>query len=194
MLVLASASPRRLELLTQAGYRPLVVPAHVDETPDPARSPTDNAAHFAREKALATQARHHGDVVLGADTIVTIGRELMGKPRDRADAERMLRRLSGRMHQVVTCVYIPRVLTFPPVALSVSTSVIFRDIEDAELSDYLDGDEWQDKAGAYAIQGRAAVFAQAVVGSYSNVVGLPLCEVVEELKVRGLAPRLGGQP
>ena len=189
-LVLASASPRRLDLLSEAGYQPHVDPADVDETPDPVMAPADNAARFAREKAQVVAARHPGDVVIGADTIVTIGRELLGKPADRADAERMLRRLTGRMHQVVTCVHLPALDDWPATSLAVTTAVIFRELDESEITGYLDSGEWDGKAGGYAVQGRAAAFTQAVMGSYSNVVGLPLCEVVEELKLRGLPPRL----
>ena len=190
LLVLASASPRRLDLLAEAGYRPLVDPAHVDETPDPALAPADNAARFARDKALTVAARHPGQIVLGADTIVTIGRELLGKPGGRSDAERMLRRLAGRLHQVITCVYIAPLDDWPATSLSVNTTVVFRELQEREITDYLDSGEWEGKAGGYAVQGRAAAFTQAVMGSYTNVVGLPLCEVVEELSARGLPPSL----
>lgn len=189
-LVLASASPRRLELLRTAGFDPLVDPADVDETPDPDRSPAENAAAFARDKALTVAARRPDDLVLGADTIVTIGRELLGKPRDEADARRMLRRLAGRMHHVVTCVFLPAWGEWPKTALSVSTAVVFRELEGDEIEAYLATREWTDKAGGYAVQGHAAAFTQAVLGSYTNVVGLPLSEVVEELRARGLTGRL----
>src|SRR5262249_39714049 len=175
-------------------------PANVDETPDPSRSPEDNAARFARDKAEVVAARHPGATVLGADTIVTIGGELLGKPRDRADAERMLRRLAGRVHRVVTCVHLPatgdpeapsdRPGGWPATSLRVHTPVIFRALDDDEVAAYLESGEWEGKAGGYAVQGRAAAFTQAVMGSYTNVVGLPVCEVVEELKLRGLRPRL----
>jgi septum formation protein len=187
-LVLASASPRRLSLLRQVGYRPLVDPAHVDETPDPSLAPAEDAARLARHKALVVAERRPRDLVLGADTIVTIGRELLGKPRDEADARRMLERLSGRMHQVVTSVFLTCLDDWPQTSLTVTTQVIFRALDEGELAGYLASREWEGKAGAYAVQGRAAAFTLAVVGSYSNVVGLPLCEVVEELSLRGLRP------
>jgi len=186
-LVLASASPRRLALLRQVGYRPAVDPADVDETPDPALSPVENAARFARAKAVRVAERRPGALVLGADTIVTIGGELLGKPQGEADARRMLVRLSGRVHQVVTCVFITATERWPQTALAVTTQVVFRDLA-GDLDGYLASGEWRDKAGAYAVQGRAAAFTLAVFGSYSNVVGLPLGEVVEELTLRGLPP------
>ena len=184
-LVLASASPRRLELLRTAGYQPLVDPAHVDETPDPSRSPAENAAAFARDKALVVAARRPGDLVLGADTIVTIGRELLGKPRDADDARRMLRRLAGRLHHVITCVFLAEIADWPQTALSVSTAVVFRDLGDDEIEAYIATNEWTDKAGGYAVQGHAAAFTQAVIGSYTNVVGLPVTEVAGMLGAEG---------
>lgn len=189
-LLLASASPRRLALLRQVGYRPVVEPADVDETPDTSRSPEENAARFAREKARVIAARHAADqsevVVLAADTVVVLDGELYGKPRDRADAERMLRRLSGREHRVVTCVCL--LGRGEERAFACSTAVRFRALDEVELRGYLDAGEWRDKAGGYAVQGRAAAFTRSVAGSYSNVVGLPLCEVVEALDGFGLAP------
>ena len=193
-LILASASPRRLDLLRDAGYAPLVLPADVDETPDPGASPRDNAARFARAKAERVAAAHPGDVVLGADTVVTIAGQLLGKPKGRADAERMLRLLAGTVHHVVTCVHLPALPDWPATSLCVDTAVVFRALDDDDLAAYLAGGEWEGKAGGYAIQGRAAAFAEAVVGSYTNVVGLPLCEVVEELRARGLRPSRGATP
>ena len=190
VLILASASPRRLELLRSVGYAPVVDPAHVDETPDRALPPREDAARLARAKALAVAARRApGEVVLGADTIVVVDGVLYGKPRDRDDARAMLERLAGRMHHVVTCVHImvagPRA---DERALAVQSSVVFRALDGDEVDDYLDSGEWEGKAGGYAIQGRAGMYARSVIGSYSNVVGLPLCEVVEELRRRGLRP------
>lgn len=191
--MLASASPRRLELLRQVGLDPIVDPASVDETPDPAFSPAENAARFAAAKASTVAARRPAtDLVLGADTIVVSDGQLLGKPRDAADAEAMLRRLAGRLHHVVTCVAFAPAPGWPATALTVRTSVVFRDLADEEVADHVASGEWRDKAGGYAIQGRAAAFTRAVIGSYSNVVGLPLCEVVEELRLRGFPMRLAG--
>ncbi|MSP63576.1 MAG: septum formation protein Maf [Myxococcales bacterium] len=184
MLVLASASPRRLDLLRQAGIEPLVDPADVDETPDSALSPAEDAARLARAKALTVASRRPEATVLAADTIVVVDGKLLGKPRDEADARAMLRRLEGRGHHVITAVHIvpPASAGWPVVALNVSTAVIFRALGDEEIERYLASGEWQGKAGGYAIQGGAAGFARAVTGSYTNVVGLPLAEVIEELR------------
>jgi septum formation protein len=190
VLVLASASPRRLELLRSAGIEPVVDPADIPEIPDPALTPKENAALLARSKAEAVAARRPDDVVLGADTIVTIDGQLLGKPEGEREARAMLERLGGRRHRVITGVALmpPRGAAWSALSLAVTTAVVFRPFTAAELDAYLATGEWRDKAGAYGIQGHAAAFVRAVVGSYTNVVGLPLCEVVETLrKVGGLA-------
>jgi septum formation protein len=129
VLVLASASPRRLELLRQAGFDPLVDAAAIDETPDPRELPEENAARLARDKALLVAARHPGDLVLGADTIVVVDGQLLGKPEDADDAEAMLRRLAGRMHHVVTCVHLAPAPGHAADAFAVRTTVTFRALE-----------------------------------------------------------------
>jgi septum formation protein len=191
VLILASASPRRIELLRQAGLDPLVDPADIDETPDPTLRPDEDAARLARAKALAVAARRAlapDDVVLGADTVVVVGDRLYGKPRDAADARAMLATLSDRLHHVATAVYLTATRAAPETAFTVQTSVIFRALDEREIDDYVAGGEWAGKAGGYAIQGRAGAFVRSIIGSYSNVVGLPLCEVVEELRRRGCGP------
>lgn len=189
MLVLASASPRRLELLRSAGIEPLVDPADVPEIPDPALTPKENAALLARTKVQAVAARRPDAAVLGADTIVTIDGQLLGKPEDERSARAMLTRLAGRRHRVITGVALvpPRGAAWTALSLAVTTAVVFRPLTAVDLDAYLATGEWRDKAGAYGIQGYAAGFVRAVVGSYTNVVGLPLCEVVEILRKVGLA-------
>ena len=184
MVVLASASPRRLELLRSAGFTPLVDPADLDETPDPSLSAEADALRLARGKAELVAARHPQAMVLGADTIVVVDGAVLGKPRDAAMAEAMLRRLSDRGHYVVTAVHLvpPRRRAWPAVSLTVSTAVVFRRLEEVDVAGYVASGDWEGKAGAYAIQGLAAGFVRAVMGSYTNVVGLPLAEVVEELR------------
>ena len=193
VLVLASASPRRIELLRQAGFDPIVDPANIDETPDPHLTAEADAARLARGKAELVSLRHPAATVIGADTIVVEGGELFGKPRDADDARRMLSRLAGHGHFVVTAVQFipPEGLYWPPTALRVSTAVMFRALQAGEIERYIASCEWADKAGGYAIQGLAASFVQAIAGSYTNVVGLPLAEVVEELRRFG---ELGGTP
>jgi septum formation protein len=182
-LVLASASPRRRELLASAGIEPRVAPAEIDETPRAEEPPARLAARLAAEKALAVGRQHPEALALAADTVVTIDGEAFGKAGSRAEARAMLERLSGRTHEVITAF----ALVGPGARRerTVTTRVTFRRLHPRDLEAYLDCGEWEGKAGAYAIQGRAAGFASAVEGSYTSVVGLPLAEVLEELEALG---------
>jgi septum formation protein len=188
VLILASASPRRLELLRLLGLEPLVEPADVDETWDPSAEPAAHAALLARTKARTVAARRPEAAVLGADTVVIFGHQVFGKPRDADEARSMLERLSGHRHHVLTAVHLapPDGADWPAVALTVWTAVVFRALAPSVIAGYVGSGEWQGKAGGYAIQGRAAAFARAVIGSYTNVVGLPLAEVADELERVGL--------
>lgn len=188
-VILASASPRRLELLGQLGIEPEVVPAEVDEGRQPGEAARDYAERLARNKADTVWDRldrPSGTVVLGADTVVVAGGTVLGKPVDRADAIRMLSLLSDRRHQVISAV----ALCDSESALVVSnvTEVAMRRIERREMELYWSSGEPRDKAGAYAIQGRGAVFVSAIQGSYSAVVGLPLFETASLLATRGVLP------
>ena len=181
-IILASASPRRAELLTSAGFQFEVMPADVDETPNPAENPREYALRVARDKARATSTacRDPGAVVLAADTVVAAGREILGKPTDSGDARRMLRLLSGTAHDVLTAVVIRRQAA---ESIDVATTrVWFRPLDEAEISWYVNSGEPDGKAGAYAIQGRAARFIERIDGSWSNVVGLPVATVYRLLK------------
>ncbi|MBO9505955.1 nucleoside triphosphate pyrophosphatase [Thalassospira sp. A3_1] len=188
-LILASASPRRLELLAQIGIVPdQVVPADIDETPHDDESPRRLALRLAEEKARAVANDHAGGFVLAADTVVACGRRALGKASDTAEARKFLTLLSGRRHRVYggLCVIAPDGTTRARV---IETQVIFRRLGEDDLARYLSHDEWQGKAGAYAIQGYAATFVKSITGSYSNVVGLSLCEV--DSMLRGLGFRQG---
>lgn len=173
--ILASASPRRAELLAAAGFEFDVEPAHVDETVRAGEKPTAYAQRIARDKALAVAARHPSRVVLAADTIVVVDREIFGKPADRADAARMLRALSNRDHAVLTAVAVARDGHLHEHVES--TRVTFAVLTPAEVDWYVASGEADDKAGAYAIQGLGARFIPRIEGSYSNVVGLPVAAV-----------------
>jgi len=175
-LVLASASPRRLELLRQIGLTPdAVEPAAIDETPAKDETARLLAARLAREKAAAVALRHPDAFVLAADTIVAVGRRLLGKPDDAPDAGRMLALLSGRAHRVITAVALAAPSGRAASRLS-ETRVKFKRLTAAEIDAYLASEEWTGKAGAYGVQGRAGAFVTALNGSYTGVVGLPLYE------------------
>jgi septum formation protein len=186
-LVLASASPRRRELLTQAGFTFEVHPARISEDPKPGEDPIAYVVRLAREKAEAVFTEitnaHASDqrasappqVVLGADTTVEVDNQILGKPEDAADAARMLRLLSGRTHRVITGVALVSAAR-TEVAAEV-TAVKFLELSDEEIAAYIATGEPMDKAGAYAIQGRAARWIPRIEGDYFNVVGLPIALV-----------------
>ena len=195
MLVLASASPRRQELLRNAGIPFVVQPTDIPEVPRPAEAPRAFAERMAREKALTVFRQRPDDFVLGADTIVIVDAEILGKPRDAADAARMLRLLSGRRHQVTTgvCLVGPQPRTeirqletgFEDVR-SETTIVTVAALSDDDIRSYISTGEPMDKAGAYAIQGRASRWISHIEGDYFNVVGLPVSLVYKMLRERGV--------
>jgi septum formation protein len=175
MLILASASPRRQELLRSAGITFEVQPADILEDPLPEEPAKECAERLAREKALAVAALRPKDLVLGADTVVVVEGQLLGKPVDAADAARMLRMLSGREHEVITGVCL--VAGGQWSVASQTTSVTMSAISEKEIADYIASGEPMDKAGAYAIQGIASRWIPRIDGDYSNVVGLPVALV-----------------
>lgn len=184
-LVLASASPRRLDLLGQIGIIPdRVVPAELDEVPMDRELPRDLARRLAVAKAQAVAHRMPGSFVLGADTVVASGRRLLPKAESETVARACLQRISGRRHRVYGGVALvdPQGTTVYQV---VSTAVIFKRLSSDDIEGYLASGEWRDKAGAYAIQGMAAAFVRMVIGSYTNVVGLPLLETLALLTGKG---------
>jgi septum formation protein len=177
MLILASQSPRRAELLRNAGVAFTVQPADVDESPRPGELPLEYARRLAFDKAVvALKTAPAGAIVLGADTIVVVDGESLGKPADRESARQMLGRLSGRMHHVVTGVCVARLEGETVIAQLESeiTEVEFVSMSDAEIDEYISTGEPMDKAGAYAIQGRASRWIPRIRGCYFNVVGLPV--------------------
>ena len=190
-LVLASASPRRRELLERIGVRIEVRPSDVDETQHAAEDPIAYAARVADAKA--TVARRGDEWVLAADTIVELDGEVLGKAADESEARGMLRRLAGRTHRVSTAF----VLLGPSAAHRevVSTDVTMVEMTEDEIGDYVASGEWRGKAGAYAVQGIAAALVSYVRGSVTNVIGLPLAEVAQVLSRSGVPPRLAtGHP
>ncbi len=184
-LVLASTSPRRRELLAQLGVQFEVLAPAVDEQPLPAELATDHVCRLALAKARAAAAEVGSRAcVLGADTVVVLDGEIFGKPVDRDDAAAMLRRLSGRTHTVLSAV--ARVQGGAHIVRLSESQVTFRTLSPAEIAAYCDTGEPLDKAGAYAIQGRAAAFVRHLEGSYSGVMGLPLFETADLLAGAGV--------
>ena len=188
LLVLASASPRRLDLLRQIGIEPdRIDPADIDEIAQPGELPPSHAMRLAEEKARAVMPRHPGAFILAADTVVACGRRILPKPADPATARSCLELLSGRRHRVHSGIAV----VDPHERLTlrrVDSHVAFKRLSEAEIAAYLRSGEWQGKAGGYAIQGRAAALIRWVSGSYSNVVGLPLFETAQLLAGRGYRP------
>lgn len=184
-LILASQSPRRRELLGLFHLPFTVRVADIDETMDPAKSPCDEVARVSRRKAEAIP-RESDDVIIAADTIVVLGSQVLGKPHSPEEAKQMLRSLSGRDHQVMTGMTVLRGDTAATV--TEITDIHFRQLSEAEIDAYVQTGEPMDKAGAYGIQGGAALFAERMVGDYYNVMGLPVCALWKILK--NIAPEL----
>jgi septum formation protein len=180
--ILASASPRRIELLKLMGLDFEVMPSDIDETIHRGETPREHVLRLSEEKALAIAHRHTDAWVLGADTIVIIEGEVLGKPGSRPEAKEMLEKLSGREHEVFTGFSIARREAGILIREVVESTVLFREITDDEMDWYTASEEPYDKAGSYAVQGMGAFFIREIRGSYTNVMGLPLCEVVDALK------------
>lgn len=179
-LVLASSSPRRIELLAQVGIVPdRIDPADIDETPQKSETPARLAERLARTKAQVVAERHSDACILAADTVVSVGRRLLEKAADEAEATRFLRLLSGRNHRVHTAVAVAHAGRL--TARVVETRVAFKTLSDAEIAGYVASGDWRGKAGGYGIQGPAGAFVRRIVGSHPAVMGLPLYETVNLL-------------
>ncbi|HIW57922.1 MAG TPA: septum formation inhibitor Maf [Firmicutes bacterium] len=189
-IVLASASPRRAELLKNMGLEFSITPDDSEEISTPGLDPAETVKELARNKAsnVAERIRNSGGLggeealVIGADTVVVLSGEILGKPKDEADAERTLRRLSGNRHEVYTGVSVIDTFSGREVCDHEATVVEFRDISDEEIAAYIRTGEPMDKAGAYGIQNLGALFVKRIEGDYFNVVGLPLCRLGMILK------------
>jgi septum formation protein len=186
-LILASASPRRVDLLKRIGVTPdLVVPADIDESVPKGELPPQHALRLAREKAAAVAAPHPDALVLAADTVVAVGRRILPKVEDEATLRRCMELLSGRRHRVLTAV----ALAMPARGIRdrlVETRIAMKRLSAEEIDYYAGHGEWRGKAGGYALQGYGEVYVRHIAGSYSNVVGLPLAETRVLLKSAGYA-------
>jgi septum formation protein len=181
-LILASASPRRQELLRAVGLNFKITPAHVNENYLAGESPQQHVKRLSIDKAMVVTRKYPEAWVLGADTIVVIDGLILGKPENQTQARKMLWKLSGREHKVFTGFTIAHAATDICQAKVIQSAVRFKTISPREMEWYVACDEPYDKAGGYAVQGKGACFIQSIRGSYTNVIGLPLCEVLEELK------------
>ena len=190
--ILASASPRRIELLTLLGLRFEIIPSNVDEKFMKGEAPRDHVLRLSEEKAKKVAAIHPEAWVMGADTIVIINGDILGKPRTPDEAKEMLGKLSGQIHTVFTGFTVARKSADILIRDAVESSVRFREIPEDEMAWYIRSQEPYDKAGGYAVQGMGAFFIKEIYGSYTNVMGLPLCEVVDVLKRIGAIDFTGG--
>jgi septum formation protein len=184
-LILASKSPRRSDLLEQAGLTFSVIPSDFDESTVAMSDPDSYVIALAESKAIDISEKHPASWVIGADTIVLIDRKILGKPDSQEEARDMLQRLSGKTHQVLTGYCICCKMKNRFFSETVKTDVRFKKLSDAEIEWYIQTDEPFDKAGAYAIQGLGTFLVKRINGSYTNVVGLPVCEVIEFLTKEG---------
>jgi septum formation protein len=190
--ILASASPRRIELLSLLGLRFEIMPSNVNEKFVEGEAPRDHVLRLSEEKAKMASALHPEAWVMGADTIVIINGDVLGKPRTPDEAKEMLGKLSGQMHTVFTGFTVVRKSADILIRDAVESSVRFREIPEDEMAWYIRSQEPYDKAGGYAVQGMGAFFIKEIYGSYTNVMGLPLCEVVDVLKRIGAIDFTGG--
>jgi septum formation protein len=192
-IVLASASPRRSELIDLARITSVVVPADKCEEPLAGEDPEEHVMRLSREKAQAVSETTAGRFFIGADTVVVLDDRIMGKPADEEQAFEMLLALSGRSHQVITGITVVDRETGVCLSRGVRTEVIFKDLTDQEIRDYIASGCPMDKAGAYAIQGGAVHFIRSINGSYTNVIGLPMTELYELLQELQALPLISRQ-
>jgi septum formation protein len=180
--ILASLSPRREELLRSVGLKFKIIPAYVNEEYLDGESPREHVRRLSHNKAMAIAQKNPDAWVLGADTIVVIDGLILGKPKNKKQAREMLTRLSDREHNVFTGFTLAQGTTKVYKTKVIQSAVLFKKISPEEMEWYINCDEPYDKAGGYAVQGKGAYFIKSIRGSYTNVIGLPLCEVLEELK------------
>jgi septum formation protein len=186
-LILASASPRRKDLLNSIGLEFEVIPSQIEENLENQSFSLELIENLAKEKALEVAGKiNFPALIIGSDTVVVIDNEILGKPSDLEDAARMIKMLSGKTHKVVSAIFIYDTETKKSIANSVTSEVTFRELEQAEIINYVNTKEPLDKAGAYAIQGKAGIFVKSINGCYSNIVGISVFRVAQILKEFGI--------
>lgn len=185
-IILASASPRRKKILKQLGLDFEVMVSKVDEKLNPRLQPKNQPAYLSKLKALEIASKVDDAIIIGADSMVLLGDKIIGKPKDKKDAKRMLKELSSTTHYIVTGFTIIDSKTKKSVTKSVNTKVWFRKLDISEISTYIEREKIMDKAGAYAIQGIASAFVKRIEGDYFGSVGLPVYELIKELKKFGI--------
>lgn len=185
-IILASTSPRRKELMEITGLPFVVVASPYEEDMSLKMSPRDLVKHLAKGKASAVAENYRNEIIIGADTIVVLGKEVMGKPETEAAARKMLNKLSGKTHKVMTGYCIIDAATGKTVTKAVETKVYFKKLSSSEITNYIRSGEPMDRAGAYAIQGLAALFVKKIEGDFLNVVGLPIQDLAQDLKKFGI--------
>ena len=181
-IILASASPRRKKLLEDAGINFKIDHANIDETIDPALTPLQFVKKLSLQKAKLVAKKYKNEIIIGADTIIALGKVTIGKPKNKKDAAKILKQLSGKMHSVITAFTIINTQTKKIITQAVKTKVFFKKITDKEISKYLLTAKILDKAGAYAIQEEGSAFVKKTVGDYTNIIGLPVKPLLKELK------------
>lgn len=186
-IILASSSPRRKELLTSIGVKFKAIKSNVDEKMNPRLGPASQAELLSQQKAEAVAERYDDAIIIGADTLIAIDNEILGKPKDLVDARRILKKLSGKMQKVITGFTIIDSETKKSITKSVETKVYMRSVSDKEITAYMKKEYTLDKAGGYAIQGVGSIFVEKIEGDYFNVVGLPLYTLTKELKKFGIS-------
>ncbi|MCX7918669.1 MAG: Maf family protein [bacterium] len=181
-VILASKSPRRAQLLTQIGLKFTIVPSHVDESIHVSKNPVLAVRQLAIAKAKFVAKQYKAGLIVGADTVVVLGQKILGKPKDITEAQRLLTQLSGKTHRVITGIAIVDAKSNRKVVGHCVTFVTFRKLTKSEIDEYIKTGEPFDKAGAYGIQGKGALFVKRIEGDYFNVVGLPLVLLMELIK------------
>ncbi len=185
-IILASASPRRKQLLKQLGLDFEVIPSNVEEVLNPRLKPRHQVEELALQKAQAVATQFEDAIIIGADTLVALGDDILGKPKDVNDAKRMLKKLRGRQHSVFTGFVLIDTVSKRTLVKSIETKVWFRKLSPQEISQYIEKEKPMDKAGAYAIQGLGSLFVEKIEGDFFGAVGMPLFTLARELKKLGV--------